>query len=114
MVDAANDFRKRMKRISKKHARLEHGYVAVVSKDGLIITKPKRKGGSFPLRILLTLIVCFVGFKVLLISHLGPEGYAQRVDVLHNGSVLEQGGAWLLQADPVSLVIADGIRKLTL
>lgn len=114
MVDAANDFHKRMKRIKKQHARLEHGYVSVVGKDGLIITRPKRKSGGFPVRILLTLVVCFFGFKTLLISHLGPEGYAQRVDVLQGGTVIEQAGAWALRADPVSLAIADGIRKISL
>lgn len=114
MVDAANGFHKRMKRINKQHARLEHGYVSVVGKDGLIITRPKRKSSSFSLRILLTLVVCFLGFKILLLSHLGPDGYAQRVDLLQGGTAIEQVGAWVLQADPVSLAIADGIRKISL
>ena len=114
MVDAATDFRKRMKRINKRHARLEHGYVSVVGKDGLIITKPKRKRGGFPIKVLLTLGMVFFGFKILLISQLGPEGYAQRVELLKQGTVIEQGGAWLLQSDPLSTAIADGINKLTL
>ncbi|MCM2560582.1 hypothetical protein M8756_04075 [Lutimaribacter sp. EGI FJ00015] len=114
MDEAATDFQKRLKRIGKRHARLEHGYVSVVGEDGLIITKPKRKSGGFPLRVLATLVLCFFGFKILLISQLGPEGYATRVDLLKTGTVIEQGGAWLLQADPVSLAVADGINKLTL
>ncbi len=114
MVNAATDFHKRMKRINKQHARLEHGYVSIVGRDGLIITKPKRKSGGFPLRVLTILALCFFGFKILLLSQLGPEGYAERVELLQKGTLIEQGGAFLLQADPISTSIAEGLKKLTL
>jgi hypothetical protein len=114
MVDAATDFHKRMKRINKQHARLSHGYVSVVGRDGLIITKPKRKSGGIPLRVISLLVLCFFGFKVLLLSQLGPEGYAQRVELLKTGTMIEQGGAYILKADPISSAIAEGIIKLKL
>lgn len=114
MVDAATDFHKRMKRINTRHARLSHGYVSIVGKDGLIITKPKRRAGGFPLRMISLMLLVFFGFKVLLISQLGPQGYAERVQLLQSGTTVEQAGAYLLKADPISSALADGIGKLTL
>ena len=114
MVEAATDFHKRVKRINKQHARLSHGYVSVVGKDGLIIAKPRRKSGGFPLRIIALMILVFFGFKVLLISQLGPQGYAERVQLLQSGTSVEQAGAYLLKADPISSALAEGIGKLTL
>lgn len=114
MVNAATDFSKRMKRINRAHTRLENGYISVVGKDGLIITKPKRRGAGFPLKILATLVFGFFAFKILLLSQLGPQNYDNRVDLLSKGSVIEQAGAFVLQADALSLSIAEQLRQLTL
>lgn len=109
MADVATDFQKRVSRLARKKARLEHGYVAVVGKDGLIVTKPTRVNSGFPFRIFALLIVGFFAFKILLISHLGPAAYEQRVDALRDGTLIEQAGAFALQIDPISQVIANKI-----
>lgn len=113
MDNAGTEFGKRMARINRKHARLEHGYVAVVGKDGLIITKPKRAGGNMPVKLFMGVVIGFFAFKVLLISHLGTAGYDGRVEQLRAGSVIERGGAVLLQADPVSTAIAAKLGGLS-
>lgn len=112
MVNAATDFHKRMKRVTCQHARLEHGYVSVVGKDGLIVMKPKRKAGGLPIKTLAMLILGFFAFKLLLINHLGPLGYENRVDQLRAGTAIEQAGASILAIDPITAYIAENVLKI--
>lgn len=114
MGNAASDFQKRMSRINRKHARMENGYVAVVGRDGLIVTKAKRGSAGRSFRMLAGLVLGFFAFKVLLITQLGTLGYEARVEQLRTGTVIEQGGAFLLQVDPLSAAIAQKIQQFTL
>lgn len=104
MTHAPLTFNKRIRRISRRHNRMASGMDAYVASDGLIVTRPKRRGimGSLPIKGLALLLIGFVGFKGLLLAHLGAESYDQRVALLQEGTAFEQAGAWFMQADPVT------------
>ncbi len=104
-------FEKRLRAITRRHDRMNRaGVVHSVNHDGLIIAKPRRRALRFPLRGLLLLIAVGFAFKGYLLADLGPATYNDRVGVLQAGTIVEQGGAWLMQADPVTVWSADMIN----
>ena len=110
MSSAAKGFDRRLKLIGKKRARLADGYVSKVGKDGLIIFRPKRREGGFPIKGLALLVIGFFVFKGLILAHLGEGTFDARLTQLSQGSVVEQAGAWIMQSDPVSQTIAQQVR----
>ncbi|OZB15421.1 MAG: hypothetical protein B7X55_09630 [Rhodobacterales bacterium 34-62-10] len=110
MSDAFYDFDNRLRRIHKSRVKLARGYVSVVGDDGLIVVKPKRRRMGFHLRALAFVIIGFLGFKVMILAALGQAVYADRVDTLREGSTVERAGAWVMQPDPVSVMLAQKIR----
>ena len=112
MSNAYQGFDNRLKKIGRKRARMARGYVSKVGRDGLIVFRPKRNEGGFPIRGLALLVIGFFCFKGLVLAHLGQETYTTRVDQLGSGSVVEQAGAFVMQADPVSQFIAQKMRPL--
>lgn len=106
MSNTFQAFDERLKKIEKNHTQLANGYSARVSRDGLIIFRPKRRSGGVSLRGLLLLVVGFFFFKGMIMAHLGTTVYDQRVEALRQGSVVEQAGAFVMQADPVTSAIA--------
>jgi hypothetical protein len=111
MSDAFYDFDNRLRRIHKSRVKLAKGYVSVVGDDGLIMVKPQRKRSGFPLRALAFVVVGFLGFKIMILAALGLPVYEDRVDTLRGGSTVERAGAWVMQADPVSVMLAQKIRS---
>lgn len=110
MSNAYQGFDNRLKRISRKRARMTNGYVSQVGRDGLIVFRPRRREGGFPVKGLLLLAVGFFCFKGLLLAHLGEQTFEARVADLSSGSVVEQAGAYLMKSDPISLGIAQQVR----
>ncbi|WP_371226174.1 hypothetical protein [Roseovarius sp. 2305UL8-3] len=111
MSNAYQGFDKRLLRISRKRAKLLNGYTSQVGKDGLIVFRPSRRASrGFPLKGLLILAIGFFCFKGLLLAHLGEQVFTARVDLLATGSVVEQAGAFMMQADPISQGIAQQVR----
>lgn len=110
MANAAQGFDRRLKLIGKKRARLADGYVSKVGKDGLIIFRPKRRSGGFPIMGLALLVLGFFVFKGLILAHLGASTFEARLADLSQGSVVEQAGAWVMQPDVVSQTIAQQVR----
>lgn len=110
MADAFNEFDERLRRIDRKRKRLRRGYVTVVGRDGLIVTRPRRMRRSVPARGIAILVVGFLGFKALLMAHLGFGVYLDRVEDLAKGGMVEQGGALLMTPDPVSQFLAIQLR----
>lgn len=110
MSDAFFEFDNRLRRINKSRVKLARGYVSVVGDDGLIVVKPKRRRASFHLRALAFVIVGFMGFKVLILAALGQPVYEDRVETLRQGSTVERAGAWVMQPDPVTVLLAQKIR----
>ena len=110
MSDAFNEFDARLRSIDKKRSRLKQGYVTVVDRDGLIVTKPRRRRPSFPWKGVALLVLGFFGFKALLMAHLGFGNYADRVAKLEQGGLVEWAGSKLMQQDPLSIYLAREFR----
>ncbi|MGH1356332.1 MAG: hypothetical protein ACRBBS_14795 [Thalassovita sp.] len=110
MADSFNDFDNRLTRISQNRAQMKHGYSLTVDRDGLIVARPKQRRTGFPLKLVLMFIVGFLSFKILLVSFLGLDTYEHRVSELQNGAMVEQAGAWFMQADPVTVQLAAKLR----
>lgn len=114
MADANfQDFDARMARIVRQHQRLSKGYVTKVTRDGLIVARPRRRVVPFmPWRSVLGLLVVGMVLKVMMFIHLGAEAYEDRVARLAAGSQIEQAGAYILQADPATLWLAAKVDEL--
>lgn len=106
-------FNKRLKRIVRRHDRMASvGAVKTVTSDGLIVARPRIYRPRFPLAGLLAVIGMGFMFKGLVFATLGPEAYAARVEALGQGSPADQAGAWVMQADPATLLIAEGFGAI--
>lgn len=105
-------FDKRLKRIVRRHDKMANGVVKTVNSDGLIVARPRLYKPRFPLKGLL--VVLFLGFlfKGFLFAYLGEAAYSDRVASLQNGTVMEQAGAWIMQPDPATAFVADGIKMV--
>ncbi len=112
MAQAHVPFDKRLKRIVRRHDKMSNGVVRTVNSDGLIVARPRLYRPRFPLKGLL--IVLAIGFllKGFLFAYLGEAAYADRVAGLQAGSTIEQAGAWVMQSDPVTEVVAAGIAAV--
>lgn len=109
MSDAFRDFDNRLRRIDRSRVKLSGGYVSVVGRDGLIMLKPQRKRFTLPLRGLLLLLAGGIGLKVMILLTLGAPIYADRVAALQEGTLVEKAGAWVMQADPLTVLLAEQI-----
>ena len=112
MAQANVPFDKRLKRIVRRHDRMARGVVKTVNADGLIVARPRIYTPRFPLKGLLVLIVAGFVFKGFLFAYLGEAAYADRVASLKQGSVMEQAGAWVMQADPATVYISGAIENI--
>jgi hypothetical protein len=103
-------FDKRLQRINKSHDRLSRGYVMAVNPDGLVVMRPQRRQVHFPLRGILLLAVATMAFKAFLYAEIGPGTYQDRVARLGGGTLPEAAGAWLMQADPVTVYLGSELK----
>jgi hypothetical protein len=62
-------------------------------------------------RILLVAAAVFLCLKAGLHVAMGPSAYDFKVAALREGTDVDRAGAWLMQADPATLMIADQIRR---
>lgn len=97
-----DEFDRRMRRISRRHTKLSHGYVTQVTNDGLVVAKPQRRSARGTLRGVALVVIVLMLFKGFLHAQLGADAYQARVDRLATGSIYEQAGAWLMVADPLT------------
>lgn len=112
MDDSLRSFQKREAALRRKHMRMAQGYVTKLDKTGLIIQQPDSKMGGTAWRLLLRSTVLFMAFKVLVLAALGTETYAGHLEPLAQGSVHEKAGAWLMQIDPVTAMLAQALAPL--
>ena len=109
MVETKTHFLNRLDILGHKHQAMSRGYTTWMRDDGLIIVKPRRQKRimDFPLRGVFLLLLGFVFFKGFMLASVGPDTYSERVAILNNGTFVEQGGAWVMQVDPISQIIAN-------
>lgn len=114
MADANHaNFSARLREIDQRHRRLAAGYVRLEERDGLLVPVERVKlRRGMPLRGISLALGMFIVFKAFLLAYLGPVTYASRVGTLENGSIAEQMGGWIMQADPVTHWIATQFNML--
>jgi len=105
-MSVASPFDKRLSKIVRNHQRMSHGIAHVMNKDGLMVARPRTYNPKFPARGLLMLIGAVLLFKAYIHAHLGAADFDGRVAALSNGTLVEQAGAWLMQADPVTVALS--------
>lgn len=110
MTQAHVPFDKRLKRIVRRHEKMANGVVKTINSDGLIVARPRMYKPRFPLKGLVVLLALGFLFKGFLLGYLGQAGYAERVALLQQGTLMEQAGAWVMQPDPATALIAQGIQ----
>lgn len=106
------DFRKRVRGINRKHRQLSQGYVELVERDGLLVPQKTRIRRKFPTVGLLLTLAGFMLFKAFLFSQVGAFHYDERINRLNDGTALEQAGAWVMQGDPLTVMIANWFPKI--
>ena len=106
------EFDRRMRRISRRHSKLSQGYVTTVNSDGLVIARPRRRSSRATLRGVAMVVIVLVLFKGFLHSQIGSAAYAERVDGLSQGSMVEKGGAFVMVADPLTLWLSERFSSL--
>lgn len=72
--------------------------------------KPARRRGFLGPVVLVMLTV--IAIKAAVLASIGPERYEERIAALRAGTGAEQAGAWVLQADPLTAVLADRLRAV--
>ncbi|MHC9236686.1 hypothetical protein ACX9MO_13720 [Pseudooceanicola sp. 502str34] len=108
-------FEDRVRSIDRKRQTMDsNGYRAVLGRDGLLEMKAKRRLPRLllPLRLLLAVAVMMTVFKVFLMLRLGEASYVAHLDSLRAGGLIERAGAWVMQADVVTLWLAQLFASL--
>ena len=110
MSNEHHQFLSRVRNLERKHEAMNNGFSAQVRSDGLIVVGPKKKIESrISGRSIILFLAAFLLFKGFLIASIGVDGYGDRLSKLQAGSILEQGGALIMIADPLSQMIAEKI-----
>lgn len=112
MAMANTDFDQRIRVLTKKHKKLQQGYVMTVNDDGLIVAKPYKVRRKLPLRGIVLLMGAVVLFKALLLASHGATEYNARIAALSNGSNLEQLGGYVMKSDPATEKLASILAPL--
>ncbi|MGC8201846.1 hypothetical protein ACP2AV_03975 [Aliiroseovarius sp. PTFE2010] len=105
------EFGKRLQRIERHHRKLEGGSITAMTSDGLVIARPHRKVMGFPYRGLFFSFCLLLLFKAFVYSSLGAATYASRIERLQNGTIVEQAGAYVMSADPVTVWISRHMKQ---
>ena len=111
-ADSFTSFDERLRKLDRKKAQMASGYSARVTREGLIVFRPKRRRAGFSVRGLAFLVVGFFLFKGMILAHLGATVYDERVTALNGGTIVEQAGALVMPSGPISLEIAKHLHVL--
>ncbi len=102
-------FDQRLNLLARKHQAMSRGYVTRMQSNGLIIAQPKRRATHVPRRAVILFLLAFFCFKAFLVANLGPQTYDDRLARLQSGTYVEKAGAFVMQADPVTVYLAGQI-----
>jgi hypothetical protein len=105
-----NDFYSRVARIEKSHAK-GYGFEAA----GTVGRKAASRGGSRLLKLakpVLLVLALGVGIKGVIHYFVGAQTYENRVSALAAGDGFDPVGAWLMHADPVTLMVSSQLQSL--
>ena len=105
-------FEQRLTLLARKHRAMSHGYVTRVQADGLIVARPRRQTSRLPRKAVFLFLSAFFLFKAFIVANLGPLGYEDRLARLEAGTFVEKGGAFVMQADPLTMYLAEQIGPI--
>ena len=104
------DFYVRLGRIEKIR-RSGGGFEAVGTLGLSHFSRTNRQ--SIPIfRPLLVLFIAIIAIKGIIHHQVGADTYVARVDALHQGGTVDQVGAFIMQADPLTLFVSAQITDL--
>ena len=63
-------------------------------------------------RPLLVVFLAVIGVKAVILHQVGADTYTVRVEALRQGSAMDQVGAFIMQADPLTQIVAAQITDL--
>jgi hypothetical protein len=72
--------------------------------------RPRRRRGFLAPVVLVLMTV--IGIKAAVHTAIGGEVYEERVQILRSGPIVDQVGAYILQADPLTLAVAEQLHRL--
>lgn len=108
------DFYRRVARIEKSRAD-GFGFEAEGTLGRSFFNKPARRRRGF-LGPVLFLLICVFGLKGAIYHSVGAVSYDDRVARLQAGQGFDVLGGWLMQADPLTIFVAEqiglGLQKL--
>ena len=104
------DFYGRVARIERARAK-GYGFEANGTLGRSHYLRPARQRRPL-LRVLIFAFVCVFGLKGAILYNIGPESYEARIDRLETGKEFDRLGAWLMQADPVTVWVAAQIEAI--
>ena len=107
------EFGNRLNQINRRHRKLADGYVVAVEPDGLMVARPRRKSSHQTIRSLFFCLIIMMVFKGFLYVKSGEQAYQDRVALLQGGTVVEQVGAYVMYADPITKWIAGQMATFT-
>lgn len=105
-----NEFYSRVSRIEKAHAK-GYGFEA----KGTLGRKASSRMGSRSLRFLKPLILALligICLKGTIHYYIGAQTYESRVSALAAGTGFDPVGAWLMHADPLTLLVSGQLQAL--
>lgn len=109
MADHFREFDTRVKRIDRRHRKMAQGYAATIGRDGLMKAVPQRRRIRVPFAGIALVAVGIIAFKGFVHAQLGPSSYETRVANLSSGTQIEKAGAWVMQADPLTLWVSEKV-----
>ena len=112
MSEERHQFLSRVRRLERKHDAMSYGNSTRIRSDGLIVVAPKKIQSRISARSVVLFLAAFLVFKGFLVASIGLDGYQDRLGKLQTGSVLEQGGAMIMIADPLTQMIAQQIGPI--
>ena len=104
------DFYVRLGRIEK--IRRAGGGFEAAGTLGLSYSAPEERRSMPVFRPLLVVFLAIIAIKGVIHHEVGAQTYAARVEVLRVGTSIDQIGAFIMQADPITVFVSDQIRDV--
>lgn len=79
--------------------------------DGLEIARVRNERRWLPFWHIAVFLYLAMLIRLVTIADIGPAAYANRMEVMNNGTFLERTAARVMQMDPVSQSIANQLRS---
>jgi len=117
MKDGFAHFDRRLERLDERKAALEAGHRTELDDSGLMKLIPmgerrRQINRMIPLRAAMIIAGVLLSFKGFLLYKLGFGVYTAKVASMARGDTMDQIGAWIMQIEPVTLMVYNVINFL--